>query len=184
MDILKLVAAQVGNQWVDIYQSLANATEREVAAFSNGYSSDHERAYAALQHWTIRDSGANLAKLINALHRLRRIDVVEKIRCVMEDNPQVRFCPRSKRSKPVCSGCQKKKPQNKPICVTFARIRFFPLRALSTSGAHVLVHTVLCMSVLLKSNLGGKISLIFPSEAGPGGSAAFPTLKYHFTFRR
>lgn len=89
VDILKLVAAQVGTQWIDVYQSLANATEREVAAFSNGYSSDHERAYAALQHWTIRDSDANLAKLINALHRQRRIDVVEKIRCVMEDNPQV-----------------------------------------------------------------------------------------------
>uniref|UniRef100_A0A668T096 Tumor necrosis factor receptor superfamily, member 21 n=1 Tax=Oreochromis aureus TaxID=47969 RepID=A0A668T096_OREAU len=89
VDILKLVAAQVGAQWIDIYQSLANVTEREVAAFSNGYSSDHERAYAALQHWTIRDSDANLAKLINALHRQRRIDVVEKIRCVMEDNPQV-----------------------------------------------------------------------------------------------
>ncbi|XP_063351404.1 tumor necrosis factor receptor superfamily member 21 [Pelmatolapia mariae] len=88
VDILKLVAAQVGTQWIDIYQSLANVTEREVAAFSNGYSSDHERAYAALQHWTIRDSDANLAKLINALHRQRRIDVVEKIRCVMEDNPQ------------------------------------------------------------------------------------------------
>uniref|UniRef100_A0A3Q0SEH9 Tumor necrosis factor receptor superfamily, member 21 n=1 Tax=Amphilophus citrinellus TaxID=61819 RepID=A0A3Q0SEH9_AMPCI len=88
VDILKLVAAQVGTQWIDIYQSLANATEREVAAFSNGYSADHERAYAALQHWTIRDSDANLAKLINALHRQRRIDVVEKIRCVMEDNPQ------------------------------------------------------------------------------------------------
>ncbi|XP_039455440.1 tumor necrosis factor receptor superfamily member 21 isoform X2 [Oreochromis aureus] len=88
VDILKLVAAQVGAQWIDIYQSLANVTEREVAAFSNGYSSDHERAYAALQHWTIRDSDANLAKLINALHRQRRIDVVEKIRCVMEDNPQ------------------------------------------------------------------------------------------------
>lgn len=89
VDILKLVAAHVGTQWIDIYQSLANATEREVAAFSNGYSSDHERAYAALQHWTIRDGDANLAKLINALHRQRRIDVVEKIRCVMEDNPQV-----------------------------------------------------------------------------------------------
>lgn len=89
VDILKLVAAQVGTQWIDVYQSLANATEREVAAFSNGYSSDHERAYAALQHWTIRDGDANLAKLINALHRQRRIDVVEKIRCVMEDNPQV-----------------------------------------------------------------------------------------------
>lgn len=88
VDILKLVAAHVGSQWIDIYQSLANATEREVAAFSNGYSSDHERAYAALQHWTIRDSDANLAKLINALHRQRRIDVVEKVRCVMEDNPQ------------------------------------------------------------------------------------------------
>lgn len=88
VDILKLVAAQVGAQWIDIYQSLANATEREVAAFSNGYSSDHERAYAALQHWTIRDGDANLAKLINALHRQRRIDVVEKVRCVMEDNPQ------------------------------------------------------------------------------------------------
>uniref|UniRef100_A0A3P8S2M8 Tumor necrosis factor receptor superfamily, member 21 n=1 Tax=Amphiprion percula TaxID=161767 RepID=A0A3P8S2M8_AMPPE len=88
VDILKLVAAHVGTQWIDIYQSLANATEREVAAFSNSYSSDHERAYAALQHWTIRDSDANLAKLINALHRQRRIDVVEKIRCVMEDNPQ------------------------------------------------------------------------------------------------
>uniref|UniRef100_H3DPC8 Tumor necrosis factor receptor superfamily, member 21 n=1 Tax=Tetraodon nigroviridis TaxID=99883 RepID=H3DPC8_TETNG len=89
VDILKLVAAQVGTQWIDVYQSLANATEREVAAFSNGYSSDHERAYAALQHWTIRDGDANLAKLINALHRQRRIDVVEKIRCVMEDNPQL-----------------------------------------------------------------------------------------------
>ncbi|XP_060947824.1 tumor necrosis factor receptor superfamily member 21 [Limanda limanda] len=88
VDILKLVAAHVGTHWIEIYQSLANATEREVAAFSNGYSSDHERAYAALQHWTIRDSDANLAKLINALHRQRRIDVVEKIRCVMEDNPQ------------------------------------------------------------------------------------------------
>uniref|UniRef100_A0A3P9AZR3 Tumor necrosis factor receptor superfamily, member 21 n=1 Tax=Maylandia zebra TaxID=106582 RepID=A0A3P9AZR3_9CICH len=93
VDILKLVAAQVGTQWIDIYQSLANVTEREVAAFSNGYSSDHERAYAALQHWTIRDSDANLAKLINALHRQRRIDVVEKIRCVMEDNPQVDLDP-------------------------------------------------------------------------------------------
>ncbi|XP_060907314.1 tumor necrosis factor receptor superfamily member 21 isoform X1 [Labrus mixtus] len=88
VDILKLVAANVGTQWIDIYQMLANATEREVAAFSNGYSSDNERAYAALQHWTIRDSEANLAKLINALHRQRRIDVVEKIRCVLEDNPQ------------------------------------------------------------------------------------------------
>ncbi|XP_054617991.1 tumor necrosis factor receptor superfamily member 21 [Dunckerocampus dactyliophorus] len=88
VDILKLVAAHVGPLWIDIYQSLANATEREVAAFSNGYSSDHERAYAALQHWTIRDGDANLAKLINALHRQRRIDVVEKIRLVMEDNPQ------------------------------------------------------------------------------------------------
>lgn len=88
VDILKLVAAQVGTQWIDIYQLLANATEREVAAFSNGYSSDNERAYAALQHWTIRDSEANLAKLINALHRQRRIDVVEKIRYILEDNPQ------------------------------------------------------------------------------------------------
>ncbi|CAL1586173.1 unnamed protein product [Knipowitschia caucasica] len=88
VDILKLVSAHVGSQWIDLYQSLANATEREVAAFSNGYSSDPERAYAALQHWTIRDSDANLAKLINALHRHRRIDVVEKVRCVMEDNPQ------------------------------------------------------------------------------------------------
>ncbi|XP_064781221.1 tumor necrosis factor receptor superfamily member 21 [Oncorhynchus masou masou] len=88
VDILKLVAAQIGSQWIDMYQSLANATEREVAAFSNGYQSDHDRAYAALQHWTIRDGDANLAKLINALHRHRRIDVVEKIRGVMEDNPQ------------------------------------------------------------------------------------------------
>ncbi|XP_037542029.1 tumor necrosis factor receptor superfamily member 21 [Nematolebias whitei] len=88
VDILKLVAAQVGTQWTDIYQSLGNATECEVDAFSNGYSCDHERAYAALQHWTIRDGNANLAKLINALHRQRRIDVVEKIRYVMEDNPQ------------------------------------------------------------------------------------------------
>ncbi|KAA0708445.1 Tumor necrosis factor receptor superfamily member 21 [Triplophysa tibetana] len=89
VDILKLVAAQIGSQWIDMYKSLASANEREVAAFSNGYSADHESAYAALQHWTIRDSDANLAKLINALHRHRRIDVVEKIRSVMEDNPQV-----------------------------------------------------------------------------------------------
>lgn len=91
VDILKLVSAQIGSQWIDMYQYLANATEREVAAFSNGYTADHERAYATLQHWTIRDSDANLAKLINALHRQRRIDVVEKIRCVMEDNPQVGY---------------------------------------------------------------------------------------------
>ncbi|XP_060772013.1 tumor necrosis factor receptor superfamily member 21 [Neoarius graeffei] len=88
VDILKLVAAQIGSQWIDMYQSLANANEREVAAFSKGYSADHERAYAALQHWTICDSDANLAKLINALHHHRRIDVVEKIRGVMEDDPQ------------------------------------------------------------------------------------------------
>ncbi|KAG7316809.1 hypothetical protein KOW79_020350 [Hemibagrus wyckioides] len=88
VDILKLVAAQIGSQWIDMYQTLANANEREVAAFSKGYSADHERAYAALQHWTICDSDANLAKLINALHHHRRIDVVEKIRGVMEDNPQ------------------------------------------------------------------------------------------------
>lgn len=89
VDILKLVAAQIGSQWIDMYRSLANANEREVAAFSKSYSADHERAYAALQHWTICDSDANLAKLINALHHHRRIDVVEKIRGVMEDNPQV-----------------------------------------------------------------------------------------------
>lgn len=89
VDILKLVAAQIGSQWIDMYKSLASATEHEVAAFSNGYSADHERAYATLQHWTIRDSDANLAKLINALHHQRRIDVVDKIRSVMEDNPQV-----------------------------------------------------------------------------------------------
>ncbi len=83
------MAAQIGSQWIDMYKSLASATEREVSAFSNSYSADHERAYAALQHWTIRDSDANLAKLINALHRQRRIDVVDKIRSVMEDNPQV-----------------------------------------------------------------------------------------------
>ncbi|KAF5894679.1 tumor necrosis factor receptor superfamily member 21-like, partial [Clarias magur] len=88
IDILKLVAAQVGSQWIDMYQALANANEREVAAFSKGYSADHERAYAALQHWTICDSDANLVKLINALHHHRRIDVVEKIRGVIEDNPQ------------------------------------------------------------------------------------------------
>ncbi|XP_051581296.1 tumor necrosis factor receptor superfamily member 21-like [Myxocyprinus asiaticus] len=89
VDILKLVAAQIGSQWIDMYKSLASATEREVAAFSNSYSGNPERAYAALQHWTIRDSDANLAKLISALHRQRRIDVVDKIRSVMEDNPQV-----------------------------------------------------------------------------------------------
>lgn len=83
------MAAQVGSQWIDMYQALANANEREVAAFSKGYSADHERAYAALQHWTICDGDANLVKLINALHHHRRIDVVEKIRGIMEDNPQV-----------------------------------------------------------------------------------------------
>ncbi|CAJ1077616.1 tumor necrosis factor receptor superfamily member 21 [Xyrichtys novacula] len=88
VDILKLVATQVGTEWINVYQLLANATEKEMAAFCHGYSSDHERAYAALQHWTIRDSDASLAKLINALHGQHCIDVVEKIRCVIEDNPQ------------------------------------------------------------------------------------------------
>ncbi|XP_060707261.1 tumor necrosis factor receptor superfamily member 21 isoform X1 [Hemiscyllium ocellatum] len=89
VDILKLVAAQIGSQWKDIYQFLANAAEREVTAFSNGYSGDHERAYAALQHWTIRDPEANLAKLISALRRYKRNDVVENIRGLMEDTSQL-----------------------------------------------------------------------------------------------
>uniref|UniRef100_A0A3Q1GHC7 Tumor necrosis factor receptor superfamily, member 21 n=1 Tax=Acanthochromis polyacanthus TaxID=80966 RepID=A0A3Q1GHC7_9TELE len=116
VDILKLVAAHVGTQWIDIYQSLANATEREVAAFSNGYSSDHERAYAALQHWTIRDSDANLAKLINALHRQRRIDVVEKIRCVMEDNPQVSYTHVLKSLRSSSESSPKSSPSPKNFC--------------------------------------------------------------------
>ncbi|XP_074166824.1 tumor necrosis factor receptor superfamily member 21 [Sminthopsis crassicaudata] len=89
IDILKLVAAQVGSQWKDIYQFLCNASEREVAAFSNGYTADHERAYAALQHWTIRGPEASLAQLISALRQHRRNDVVEKIRGLMEDTAQL-----------------------------------------------------------------------------------------------
>ncbi|XP_048387648.2 tumor necrosis factor receptor superfamily member 21 [Stegostoma tigrinum] len=89
VDILKLVAAQISSQWKDIYQFLANAAEREVSAFSNGYSGDHERAYAALQHWTIRDPEANLAKLISALRRYKRNDVVENLRGLMEDTSQL-----------------------------------------------------------------------------------------------
>uniref|UniRef100_A0A8C6WE73 Tumor necrosis factor receptor superfamily, member 21 n=1 Tax=Neogobius melanostomus TaxID=47308 RepID=A0A8C6WE73_9GOBI len=111
VDILKLVAAHVGSQWIDLYQSLANATEREVAAFSNGYCSDPERAYAALQHWTIRDSDANLAKLINALHRHRRIDVVEKVRCTMEDNPQFDL----NQLMPSVNGSQSLSPVHRPL---------------------------------------------------------------------
>ena len=86
---MKLVAAQVGSQWKDIYQFLCNASEREVAAVSNGYTADHERAYAALQHWTIRGPEASLAQLISALRQHRRNDVVEKIRGLMEDTTQV-----------------------------------------------------------------------------------------------
>ncbi|XP_072800955.1 tumor necrosis factor receptor superfamily member 21 [Vicugna pacos] len=89
IDILKLVAAQVGSQWKDIYQFLCNASEREVAAFSNGYTADHERAYAALQHWTIRGPEASLAQLISALRQHRRNDVVDKIRGLMEDTAQL-----------------------------------------------------------------------------------------------
>ncbi|XP_077173225.1 tumor necrosis factor receptor superfamily member 21 [Paroedura picta] len=89
IDILKLVAAQVGSQWKDIYQFLCNANEREMAAFTNGYSADHERAYAALQHWTIRGPEASLAQLISALRQHRRTDVVEKIRGLMEDTTQL-----------------------------------------------------------------------------------------------
>ncbi|XP_053236266.1 tumor necrosis factor receptor superfamily member 21 [Podarcis raffonei] len=89
IDILKLVAAQVGSQWKEIYQFLCNASEREVAAFTSSYSADHERAYAALQHWTIRGSEASLAQLISALRQHRRTDVVEKIRGLMEDTTQL-----------------------------------------------------------------------------------------------
>uniref|UniRef100_A0A8C5MG81 TNF receptor superfamily member 21 n=1 Tax=Leptobrachium leishanense TaxID=445787 RepID=A0A8C5MG81_9ANUR len=89
IDILKLVAAQIGSQWQDIYQFLCNANEHEVAAFSNGYTAEHERAYAALQHWTIRGPEATLAKLISALRQHRRNDVVEKIRGLMEDTVQI-----------------------------------------------------------------------------------------------
>ncbi|XP_075057444.1 tumor necrosis factor receptor superfamily member 21 [Mixophyes fleayi] len=89
IDILKLVAAQVGSQWQDIYQFLCNANEHEVAAFSNDYTADHERAYAALQHWTVRGPEASLAKLISALRQHRRNDVVEKIRDLMEDTVQI-----------------------------------------------------------------------------------------------
>ncbi|OCT81321.1 tumor necrosis factor receptor superfamily member 21 [Xenopus laevis] len=89
IDILKLVAAQIGSQWQDIYQFLCNANEHEVAVFSNGYTADHERAYAALQHWTIRGPEASLAQLISALRQHRRNDVVEKIRGLMEDRVQM-----------------------------------------------------------------------------------------------
>uniref|UniRef100_A0A8C8RW54 TNF receptor superfamily member 21 n=1 Tax=Pelusios castaneus TaxID=367368 RepID=A0A8C8RW54_9SAUR len=89
IDILKLVAAQVGSQWKDIYQFLSNASDREMAAFSHGYSADHERAYAALQHWTIRGPEASLSQLISALRQHRRNDVVEKIRGLMEDTTQL-----------------------------------------------------------------------------------------------
>uniref|UniRef100_A0A2K5PLS3 Tumor necrosis factor receptor superfamily member 21 n=1 Tax=Cebus imitator TaxID=2715852 RepID=A0A2K5PLS3_CEBIM len=90
IDILKLVAAQVGSQWKDIYQFLCNVSEREVAAFSNGCTADHERAYAALQHWTIQCPEASLAQLISALRQHRRNDVVEKIRGLMEDTTQLK----------------------------------------------------------------------------------------------
>ncbi|KAM9316919.1 tumor necrosis factor receptor superfamily member 21, partial [Gastrophryne carolinensis] len=89
IDILKMVAAQIGSQWQDIYQFLCNASEHEMAAFRNGYTADHERAYAALQHWTIRGPEASLAKLISALRQHRRNDVVEKIRGLMEDTVQI-----------------------------------------------------------------------------------------------
>ncbi|XP_006881987.1 PREDICTED: tumor necrosis factor receptor superfamily member 21-like [Elephantulus edwardii] len=85
VDILKLVATQVGSQWKEIYLYLCNASEKEVAAFSSGYTADHEQAYAALQHWTIQGREASLAHLINALRQYRRNDVVEKIRGLMED---------------------------------------------------------------------------------------------------
>ncbi|KAG8445745.1 hypothetical protein GDO86_010508 [Hymenochirus boettgeri] len=89
IDILKLVAAQIGSQWQEIYLVLCNANEHEVATFSKGYAADHERAYAALQHWTIRGPEASLAKLIHALRQHRRNDVVEKIRGLMEDTVQM-----------------------------------------------------------------------------------------------
>ncbi|KAL8173178.1 UNVERIFIED_CONTAM: Tumor necrosis factor receptor superfamily member 21 [Gekko kuhli] len=107
IDILKLVAAQVGSQWKDIYQLLCNASEREVAAFTNGYSADHERAYAALQHWTIRGPEASLAQLISALRQHRRTDVVEKIRGLMEDTTQTAvpsFGPLEKAGKLLVTG--------------------------------------------------------------------------------
>ncbi|XP_041275766.1 tumor necrosis factor receptor superfamily member 21 isoform X1 [Onychostruthus taczanowskii] len=100
IDILKLVAAQVGSQWKDIYQFLCNASEREVAAFSNGYAADHERAYAALQHWTIRGPEASLAQLISALRQHRRNDVVEKIRGLMEDTTPVQMQPQWQAQEP------------------------------------------------------------------------------------
>ncbi|XP_061463502.1 tumor necrosis factor receptor superfamily member 21 isoform X2 [Rhineura floridana] len=111
IDILKLVAAQVGSQWKDIYQFLCNASEREVAAFTNGYSADHERAYAALQHWTIRGSEASLAQLINALRQHRRTDVVEKIRGLMEDTIQLEA---DKLALPVHPGPLSPSPVPKP----------------------------------------------------------------------
>ncbi|XP_045154606.1 tumor necrosis factor receptor superfamily member 21-like [Echinops telfairi] len=89
IDILKLVAAQVGSQWKDIYQFLCNASEPEMAAFSNCFTEDQEQAYAALQHWTTRGPEASLAQLISALRHHRRNDVVEKIRELMEDTTQL-----------------------------------------------------------------------------------------------
>ncbi|XP_060641253.2 tumor necrosis factor receptor superfamily member 21 [Anolis sagrei] len=111
IDILKLVAAQIGSQWQDIYQFLCNASEREVAAFANGYSADHERAYAALQHWTIRGPEASLAQLISALRQHRRTDVVEKIRGLMEDTIQLE---NDKLALPVSPGPQSPTPSPDP----------------------------------------------------------------------
>ncbi|KAM5262905.1 tumor necrosis factor receptor superfamily member 21 [Ctenodactylus gundi] len=89
VDILKLVAAQVGSQWKDLYQLLCNASEREVAALALGYTADHERAYAALRHWTVRGPEASLAQLISALRQHRRTDVVEKLRGLMERSSEL-----------------------------------------------------------------------------------------------
>ncbi|XP_074845100.1 tumor necrosis factor receptor superfamily member 21 [Carettochelys insculpta] len=126
IDILKLVAAQVGSQWKDIYQFLCNASDREMAAFSNGYSADHERAYAALQQWTIRGPEASLAQLISALRQHRRNDVVEKIRGLMEDTAQLET---DKQALPVSPSplCPVASPAAKPPGATILTVEPSPL---------------------------------------------------------
>uniref|UniRef100_A0A8C4QFK3 Death domain-containing protein n=1 Tax=Eptatretus burgeri TaxID=7764 RepID=A0A8C4QFK3_EPTBU len=84
VDILHMVAAQVGSRWRELYNSLS-APGIPPAVDEARHSSYQELAYAALLSWSAVDPEASLAKLIGGLRRCDWPGLVESIRAIMDD---------------------------------------------------------------------------------------------------
>uniref|UniRef100_UPI00358E71D4 tumor necrosis factor receptor superfamily member 21 n=1 Tax=Myxine glutinosa TaxID=7769 RepID=UPI00358E71D4 len=84
VDILHMVAAQVGSRWRELYNALS-APGIPPAVDEARHSSYQDLAYAALLSWSAVDPEASLAKLIGGLRRCNWPGLVESIRAIMDD---------------------------------------------------------------------------------------------------